>query len=72
MFRSGLRLSLAGLVLGLRQRRRPAGGSDALTADVTSRPSGGDRAPVIGVASVATWFRARAASVDPVIALRAD
>jgi predicted permease len=76
LFGSGLRLSLAGLVLGLplsavalqvvqTQLQLPDLNIPLVGAAIALL--------VIGVASVATWFPARrAASVDPVIALRAD
>ena len=76
LFGSGLRLSLAGLVLGL-----PLSAVALRVAqtqlhlpDVSIPLVGAAIALlVIGVASVATWFPARrAASVDPVIALRTD
>ena len=76
LFGSGLRLSLAGLVLGLplsavalqvaqTQLRLPDVNIPLVGAAIALL--------VVGVASVATWFPARrAASVDPVVALRTE
>jgi hypothetical protein len=76
LFGSGLRLSLAGLVLGLPLSAvaLQVAQTQLHLPDVNIALVGAAIALlVIGVASVATWFPARrAASVDPVIALRTD
>jgi ABC-type antimicrobial peptide transport system permease subunit len=76
LFRSGLRLSLTGLVIGLplsavvlqaiqRQAQLPNVNVALLGAAIGLL--------VIGVAAMATWLPARAAaSVDPIVALRVD
>ena len=76
LFGSGLRLSLAGLVLGLPLSAvaLQVAQTQLQLLDVSIPLVGAAIALlVIGVASVATWFPARrAALVDPVIALRTE